>query len=97
MWPKVSGGFGSKIDAGKVEDLKKQITQGDGSVIPAFIPEARAYVLPFDSSEAGASQFSDGSTIADGLVVSNVHVMVQNIIWLVNIMQVQLLEILIDL
>ena len=68
MWPKVSGGFGSKIDAGKVEDLKKQITQGDGSVIPAFIPEARAYVLPFDSSEAGASQFSDGSTIADGLV-----------------------------
>ena len=25
MWPKVSGGFGSKIDAGKVEDLKKQI------------------------------------------------------------------------
>ena len=68
MWPKVSGGFGSKIDAGKVEDLKKQITQGDGSVIPAFIPEARAYVLPFDSSEVGASQFSDGSTIADGLV-----------------------------
>ena len=37
-------------------------------VIPAFIPEARAYVLPFDSSEVGASQFSDGSTIADGLV-----------------------------
>ena len=68
MWPKVSGGFGSKVDAGKVEDLKKQIVQGDGSVIPAFIPEARAYVLPFDSSQASDSQFSDGDTIADGLV-----------------------------
>ena len=68
MWPKVSGGFGSKVDAGKVEDLKKQIVQGDGSVIPAFIPEARAYVLPFDSSQVSGSQFSDGATIADGLV-----------------------------
>ena len=68
MWPKVSGGFGSKVDAGKVEDLKKQIVQADGSVIPAFIPEARAYVLPFDSSQASGSQFSDGDTIADGLV-----------------------------
>ncbi len=68
MWPKVSGGFGSKVDAGKVEDLKKQIIQADGSIIPAFIPEARAYVLPFDLSEASGSQFSDGGTIADGLV-----------------------------
>ena len=68
MWPQVSGGFGSKVDAGKVEDLKKQIVQGDGSVIPAFIPEARAYVLPFDSSQVSGSQFSDGATIADGLV-----------------------------
>ena len=68
FWPKVSGGFGSKVDAGKVEDLKKQIFQADGSIIPAFIPEARAYVLPFDTSKATGSQFSDGGTIADGLV-----------------------------
>ena len=68
LWPKVSGGFGSKVDAGKIEDLKNQIIQADGSVIPAFIPEARAYVLPFNESTAGGSQFTDGSTIADGLV-----------------------------
>ena len=24
LWPKVSGGFGSKVDAGKIEDLKNQ-------------------------------------------------------------------------
>ena len=68
LWPKVSGGFGSKVDAGKIEDLKNQIIQADGSVIPAFIPEARAYVLPFSETSAGASQFTDGSTIAEGLV-----------------------------
>lgn len=68
LWPKVSGGFGSKVDAGKIEDLKNQIIQADGSVIPAFIPEARAYVLPFSESSAGSSQFTDGSTIAEGLV-----------------------------
>ena len=68
LWPKVSGGFGSKVDAGKIGDLKNQIIQADGSVIPAFIPEARAYVLPFSESTAGDSQFTDGSTIADGLV-----------------------------
>ena len=66
FYPKVSGGFGSKIDAGRVDDLKDQIFQSDGSVIPAFIPEARAYVLPFDDN--GNSQFSDSGTIADGLV-----------------------------
>jgi cytochrome b6-f complex iron-sulfur subunit len=68
LWPKVSGGFGAKVDAGTIEDLKNQIIQADGSVIPAFIPEARAYVLPFSESSAGDSQFTDGSTIADGLV-----------------------------
>jgi cytochrome b6-f complex iron-sulfur subunit len=68
LWPKVSGGFGSKIDAGSIEEIKDQLFQSDGSVIPAFIPSARAYVLPLDQSAAADSQFSSGSTVADGLV-----------------------------
>ena len=68
IWPKVSGGFGSKIDAGSIEDIKDQIFQADGSVIPAFIPSARAYVLPLDATAAANSQFSSGSTVTDGLV-----------------------------
>ena len=68
LWPKVSGGFGSKIDAGSIEEIKDQLFQADGSVIPAFIPSARAYVLPLDQSAAANSQFSSGSTVADGLV-----------------------------
>jgi cytochrome b6-f complex iron-sulfur subunit len=68
LWPKVSGGFGSKIDAGSIEEIKDQLFQADGSVIPAFIPSARAYVLPLDASAVANSQFSSGSTVADGLV-----------------------------
>src|SRR6056300_1329408 len=68
FWPKVSGGFGSKVDAGPIEDIKSQIFQADGSVIPAFIPAARAYVLPLDEAAAANSQFATGSTITDGLV-----------------------------
>ncbi len=68
LWPKVSGGFGSKIDAGSIEEIKDQLFQADGSVIPAFIPSARAYILPLDESAAANSQFSSGSTVTDGLV-----------------------------
>ena len=68
LWPKVSGGFGSKIDAGSIEEIKDQLFQADGSVIPAFIPSARAYILPLDQSAAANSQFSSGSTVTDGLV-----------------------------
>ena len=68
MWPKVLGGFGSKIEAGSIEDMKDQIFQADGSVIPAFIPAARAYVLPLDDTAASKSQFGSGSTVAEGLV-----------------------------
>ena len=63
IWPKVSGGFGSKIDAGSIEEIKDQIFQSDGSVKPAFIPAARAYVLPLSESAAANSQFSSGSTV----------------------------------
>ncbi len=68
FWPKVSGGFGSKVDAGSIEDIKSQIFQADGSVIPAFIPSARAYVLPFEKNAVAKSQFSSGSTVVEGLV-----------------------------
>ena len=68
IWPKVSGGFGSKIDAGSIDEIKDQLFQADGSVIPAFIPSARAYVLPLDDSSAANSQFTSGSTVTDGLV-----------------------------
>jgi cytochrome b6-f complex iron-sulfur subunit len=65
MWPKISGGFGSKVDAGPIEDIRAQVFLPDGSVQPLFIPDARAYVMPFD--EAAGVQFEGKSVVAGGL------------------------------
>jgi len=65
MWPKLSGGFGSKVDAGPVEDIRAQVFLPDGSVQPLFIPDARAYVMPFD--EAAGRQFEGKGVVAGGL------------------------------
>ncbi len=45
-WPRVSGGFGSDVNAGSVQDLLAQAINADGSVTPVFIPSARAYLVP---------------------------------------------------
>jgi len=65
FWPKLSGGFGSKVDAGLVEDIRAQIFLPDGSVQPLFIPDARAYIMPFD--EAAGPQFEGKGVVAGGL------------------------------
>ncbi len=49
LWPRISGGFGSDVNAGAVRDLLAQAINDDGSVTPVFIPEARAYVVPSPS------------------------------------------------
>ena len=46
FWPKLSGGFGTDVDAGTVADIQNQTVASDGSIVPVFVPEARAYVVP---------------------------------------------------
>jgi cytochrome b6-f complex iron-sulfur subunit len=46
LWPKLSGGFGADINAGPVTDLASQLTPSDGGILPLFVPEARAYIVP---------------------------------------------------
>lgn len=46
FWPRISGGFGSDINAGNISELQNQMLNADGSVTPVFVPEARAYVVP---------------------------------------------------
>ena len=45
-WPRLSGGFGSDVNAGAISDLLDRAINNDGSVTPVFVPEARAYVVP---------------------------------------------------
>lgn len=46
FWPRVTGGFGADINAGAVPDIQSQLHTSDGGVLPLFIPEARAYIVP---------------------------------------------------
>jgi cytochrome b6-f complex iron-sulfur subunit len=64
MWPKLKGGFGADVDAGAVSDLLLATRTSSGGVIPAFIPEARAYVVPAD--EANLSDQFEGRGVAAG-------------------------------
>jgi len=66
FWPKLRGGFGSDVDAGNVGDIRAAGTASDGSVVPVFVPEARAYVVPAPSSLS--EQFEDRSVEAGGLM-----------------------------
>lgn len=66
FWPKLTGGFGSDVDAGTVEALTAQTVNPDGSVVPVFVPEARAYVVP--APDTLGEQFEDRSVAAGGLM-----------------------------
>lgn len=50
FWPRVTGGFGASIVAGTVADIQGSVHNSDGGVVPLFVPEARAYVVPAPSS-----------------------------------------------
>ena len=66
LWPKISGGFGSDVNAGAVSDLLAQAINDDGSITPVFIPEARAYVVP--APAALAEVYVDKSVEVGGVM-----------------------------
>jgi cytochrome b6-f complex iron-sulfur subunit len=66
FWPKLSGGFGSDVDAGAVSDLQTMVVSPTGSVVPVFVPEARAYVVPAPATLS--EQFSGAPVVAADLM-----------------------------
>lgn len=56
MWPKLKGGFGTPINAGKASDLKAEVFVG-GAIVPKFVPAAQAWIVPFDMSKLADSSF----------------------------------------
>lgn len=66
FWPKLTGGFGSDVDAGAVEDIAAQTVNPDGSIAPVFVPEARAYVVP--APDKLSEQFQNKNVEAAGLM-----------------------------
>jgi len=66
FWPKLTGGFGSDVDAGSVEDITALTVNPDGSIAPVFVPEARAYVVP--APDDLSEQFDGRDVAAAGLM-----------------------------
>ena len=57
LWPTLSGGFGSKINVGSIEDVLSSIRD---TREPFYVPEGRFYINPFpaDAVEAASSVYS---------------------------------------
>jgi cytochrome b6-f complex iron-sulfur subunit len=53
LWPQPKGGFGSKINIGKVEDVLTKIEEGSGFY---YLPEGRMWVTQFPSSAVGKAE-----------------------------------------
>lgn len=66
FWPRVTGGFGADINAGAVGDIEGEVRNSDGDVVPLFIPEARAYVVP--APPELSAQFEGENVAAGGLM-----------------------------
>ena len=65
VWPKLKGGFGTPINAGKVSDLKAEVVVA-GAIVPKFVPAAQAWVVPFPMSELEGSSFEEVSFVVAG-------------------------------
>jgi len=66
FWPRLSGGFGSDIDAGSLAEVKSAVFTPSGSILPLFIPEAKAYVVPAPTSLS--DQYAGKQVETDGLM-----------------------------
>ncbi len=54
MWPRLkSGGFGSKLNAGKLEDIKLASLTSDGRVQPVVISSGQIYIVPVQTPLEG--------------------------------------------
>ncbi len=66
LWPKLQGGFGSVIDAGDVDEIRRLTATPEGRIQPLYIAEAQSYVMPFEESEAAGTSFDGIPVIAGG-------------------------------
>ncbi|MCH7583967.1 MAG: ubiquinol-cytochrome c reductase iron-sulfur subunit [Acidobacteria bacterium] len=68
LWPRLkSGGFGSKVNVGKIEDLRIAALTADGRARPVFVSAAQAYVVPVQGSLDGSS-FEGLPVVAGGMM-----------------------------
>lgn len=64
MWPKLGEGFGSPITLGNLDDLRSEIIQGDGSIVPTFVASAQTWLVPMPESAIAGSSFEGLPVVA---------------------------------
>src|SRR3954467_3604265 len=74
IWPNLSGGFGSKVKIGTLDDIKlanSNLPISDG--FPAYVPEARAYVVLINPGRQQFLAGDDTSGSGEGLNVRGLY------------------------
>jgi cytochrome b6-f complex iron-sulfur subunit len=64
LWPGVSGGFGSKIRVGKLEDILSQIAD---TREPFYVPEGRFYLNPYPTAAVGKAESVYSPAVIPGM------------------------------
>ena len=64
LWPTLSGGFGSKIRAGKVDDILAGIRE---SREPFYVPEGRFYITPYPKEALEAAKKVYSGAVLEGM------------------------------
>jgi cytochrome b6-f complex iron-sulfur subunit len=64
LWPNLRGGFGSKINAGSVADIKDQLSAGS----PVYNGAGRFYLVPWDGTPTPEADYPSQGVTADGIM-----------------------------
>ena len=64
LWPTLSGGFGSKINVGSVDDVLSSIRD---TREPFYVPEGRFYINPFPADAVQAASGIYGPSVLGGM------------------------------
>jgi cytochrome b6-f complex iron-sulfur subunit len=60
LWPKLTGGFGTEINAGNYDDILEQVGPA-GSFAPLFIPEGRFWLTFYEGTGEGVAYETTGA------------------------------------
>ena len=64
LWPQLSGGFGSKIRAGALEDILGQIRDNRA---PFYVPEGRFYINPYPKDAISKAEAVYSPAVVEGM------------------------------
>ena len=64
LWPKLGGGFGSKISVGKVDDILGQIRQSKGFL---YLPQGRAWITEYPKDSLPKAKVAYGPSVLAGM------------------------------